>query len=67
MKTEDAGDYGGSCDTCAQGQAVPGYGSCVACVRQQLQEDMRAEIALDKLHDEINDDIENDTTGGRWK
>jgi hypothetical protein len=34
MKTEDAGDYGGTCDTCAQGQVKPGHRVCPDCERR---------------------------------
>jgi hypothetical protein len=34
MKTEDAGDYGGSCDTCERGQAKPGHRQCGYCERE---------------------------------
>lgn len=59
--TEDAGDYGGSCDTCERGQVKLGHRLCPACERRIDQ------AALDQLHDDINEDIANDTSGGRWK
>ena len=48
--TEDAGDYGGSCDTCAQGQVTLGHRQCPACERAAADK-----AALDQLHDEIAD------------
>jgi len=43
MTTEDAGDYGGTCDTCANGRAKPGHQQCPACERRPEGEDTMEE------------------------
>jgi len=48
MKTDDAGDYGGSCDTCAQGQAKPGHRQCPACERRAAEEQDETPEELDE-------------------
>ena len=37
MKTEDAGDYGGTCDTCANGVARAGHLQCPTCERREAE------------------------------
>lgn len=39
MKTEDAGNYGGTCDTCSDGVAKPGHLCCSTCERWQDEEE----------------------------
>lgn len=39
MKTEDAGDYGGTCDTCPNGAAKAGHQQCVVCERRAAEVD----------------------------
>jgi len=39
MKTEDAGDYGGTCDTCANGVAKAGHTQCPFCEKQAAEVD----------------------------
>ena len=39
MKTEDAGDYGGTCDTCSHGMAKAGHRQCLACERRDAEMD----------------------------
>lgn len=53
MKTEDAGDYGGTCDTCANGLAKAGHQQCHACEQQAVK------YATEQ---EIRDDVNADAT-----
>lgn len=38
-RTEDAGDYGGTCDTCSHGIAKAGHSQCANCERQAAEVD----------------------------
>lgn len=54
MATEDAGDYGGTCDTCANGIAKAGHLQCAACERIAADGDEHADaitLAIRVLED----------------
>ena len=47
-KTEDAGDYGGTCDTCANGVAKVGHQQCPPCEQRDAEVDAHIDASAEK-------------------